>query len=472
MFDYRIAYNCWINDSRLEPIPEEDWPSIRIDEDTITSLDETMAFLKASGYNYVDMFGLVTNHNWEDDIASTISAERKKQAQAVIDIVHKNDLKLIYGLGVYSWGFDGIIMRDERVRGTNPQAMCASSAQAENVMQKVIDFIVETFDVDGFHLEAADQGRCHCELCERYENDIAYYNDINIRTANYIRRKWPEKLLLVNTSGYLRWGDTFNPDQLEQMKDLGSKIDVFIDVGSHGSFVAKNDRRNFIEDFKASFGTANGFWIYPPQRWARDRWLIPHFQENYRTLKNVYEDGGRSCELFLSPISNPGAEITILCNGLFSLDSERNLDDILIEAIDKLYAPKSTTNRALIIDFFKEAENLFMKCYNPIRNRSLDESLSDGVEDLFLWSETQPECAVPGEFFLEPLFGIGAGFPCYLTVHFNKVGRKNYKEGMVELLEKAETIHRVNPCSRTERLISCVENTISDIELVERTVAE
>ena len=49
MFDYRIAYGCWLNDSREKPIVDEDWPSIRIDADTLSSLENTMAFLKMAG---------------------------------------------------------------------------------------------------------------------------------------------------------------------------------------------------------------------------------------------------------------------------------------------------------------------------------------------------------------------------------------------------------------------------------------
>ena len=79
MFDYRIAYGCWLNDSREKPIVDEDWPSIRIDADTLSSLENTMAFLKMAGYNYLDVFGLITNHSWEDDIASTVSAATSKR---------------------------------------------------------------------------------------------------------------------------------------------------------------------------------------------------------------------------------------------------------------------------------------------------------------------------------------------------------------------------------------------------------
>ena len=78
---------------------DEDWPSIRIDADTLSSLENTMAFLKMAGYNYLDVFGLITNHSWEDDISSTVSAERREKVRAVIDIVHRHGLKCHLWLG-------------------------------------------------------------------------------------------------------------------------------------------------------------------------------------------------------------------------------------------------------------------------------------------------------------------------------------------------------------------------------------
>lgn len=76
-FDYPIAYGCWLNDSREKPITDEDWPSIRIDENTIDSLTKTMRFLRDAGYEYFDVFGLITNNNWTNDIISTVSKTRE-----------------------------------------------------------------------------------------------------------------------------------------------------------------------------------------------------------------------------------------------------------------------------------------------------------------------------------------------------------------------------------------------------------
>ena len=467
MFEYRIAYGCWLNDSRKKPIVDEDWPSIRIDEDTLDSLEETMAFLKKAGYNYLDVFGLITNHAWEDDIAATVSAERREKVNRVIDIVHRNGLKLIYGLGVYSWGFDGIIARNAAVRGTSAQAMCASSEEADRIMRRVIDYVGETFAVDGFHLEAADQGRCECEKCRQFESDIDYYNSINTRVARYIRSRWPEKLLLVNTSGYLAWGDVFTSEQLQKIRRLGQEIDVFIDVGSHGLFVAEKDRAQFVEGFDASFGTANGFWIYPPQRWDRLRWLIPHHNQNHRMLQSVYRDGGRSCELYLSPLNNPGAEITFLCNGLMLNDPEGEAGKHLRQAVDMLYKPESDAQRERIAAIFDGAEELFFRCWHPQRDRALPEALSDGVENVFVWSREHPDKACPGEFFLERLFGVGAGFPCYLTLHFDAEGRARYGEGMRRLLALCEQALAAQPCERLERVRKCILSVLADLDAVE-----
>ena len=473
MFQYRIAYGCWLNDSNRQPIENEDWPSIRIDEDTLSSLDFTMDFLEKAGYNCFDVFGLITNHSWEDDIPSTITKERVEKVRQVIDIVHRHGLKVIYGLGVYSWGFDGIISRNPKVRGTNPQAMCASSPESETIMRSVIDFVMSTFDIDGFHLEAADQGRCDCPACrERWPEDIDYYNSINILTAKAIREKAPDRLLLVNTSGYLRWGDTFNAKELEKIRDLGKYIDIFIDVGSHGAFVADADRNDFLKDYDASFGNSGGFWIYPPQRWARNRWLIPHVFANHESLLSLYRDGGNAAEMYLSPLNNPGAAVTMYANGLYLQDPESDPRENLEKAVEAIYQPGCEEQKKRITAIFEEAEKLFFGCYHPQRDRQLPEDLSDGVEHVFAWSVEHPDKAVPGEFFLERLFGIGPGFPCYLTLHFDHDGRVRYREGMEKLLKRAEDALQAEPGEKLNVLADTIRNVLADIDLAEKTVSK
>ena len=472
MFEYRIAYGCWLNDSNRQPIADEDWPSIRIDGNTLDSLDYTMEFLSKAGYNCFDVFGLITNHSWEDDIPSTVSCERVEKVNKVIDIVHRHGLKVIYGLGVYSWGFDGIISRNENVRGTNPQAMCASSAESDRIMQEVVDFVMTTFPLDGFHLEAADQGRCDCPKCrQNWPEDIDYYNAINRKVASYIRAKDPSKLLLVNTSGYLRWGDTFNKEELKKIWELGKCIDIFIDVGSHGAFVADADRKEFLQNYEAAFGNSGGFWIYPPQRWERNRWLLPHVFANHQSLKSLYDDGGNAAEMYLSPLNNPGAAVTMFANGLFLQDPGSDPSANLEKAVQYLYQPETREQAKRIAAIFEGAEKLFFECSHPQRNRELAEEYSDGVEHIFAWSLEHPEKAVPGEFFLERLFGIGPGFPCYLALHFDHEGRVRYREGMQKLLEQTQEAQRLGPDDKLAELAGTIRHVLEDIELADSAVS-
>jgi hypothetical protein len=41
-FDYRIAYGCWVNDMRLEPLPLVEWPADLVDDETVKSVIKTM----------------------------------------------------------------------------------------------------------------------------------------------------------------------------------------------------------------------------------------------------------------------------------------------------------------------------------------------------------------------------------------------------------------------------------------------
>ena len=133
-------------------------------------------------------------------------------------------------------------------------------------------------------------------------------------------------------------------------------------------------------------------------------------------------------------------------------------------AVERLYAPVDAAQRDRIAGIFREAERLFFECWHPERDRALPEALSDGVEHAFAWSEAHPELARPGEFFLERLFGLGPGFPCYLTLHFDADGRTRYRTGMQALLGQARQALALQPCDRLERLAGCIENVLRDID--------
>jgi hypothetical protein len=467
-FDNRVAFGVWINDFRNEPIVGEDWPSVKIDARTIEDFSGTIAGLAAARYTALDIFGLLTNRDWPSDIRSVVDRKRKAQVERCIDIAHAGGIRIIYGLGVYSWGFESIIKADPEVRGTNPLALCGSRVKSRSLMRQVIDFVSENFQVDGFHLEVADQGRCRCPECGR-EESVAYYSRLNRETAQYIRGRWPDKTLLVNTSGYLPWGDCIRADEYQHIYELGRHIDIFIDGGNHGLFVAENGRRDFIARLPCAYGTSGGFWVYPPQRWDRLRWFLPYISRDGAHLEQLYRDGGRSCELYLGPLANPGVELNVLCNGLKANDLSRPCADVLSEAVERLYKPKAPAGRSALVELFSQAEEAFFANWSPHRRPGVRPEHSDGIDDLFEWSKVAPERAIPGELFLEPLLGSEPGFPVYLAVHFEPEGRQRYKKELERIQNGLRSLSdEFDDAGRIGRVRACLQNTLVDIAQVQR----
>ncbi|HSV31486.1 MAG TPA: hypothetical protein VLH40_05615, partial [Atribacteraceae bacterium] len=411
-FQHRIGFGVWINDFRNDPLTQDNWPCICIDQQTQDDFRGMMQFLKKIGFTAVDIFGFLTNHDWPEKVHDVVSEDRIRAVQRLVKNAHDNNLEVIYGLGVYSWGFDSIIKNNPAVRGTSPQAMCGSREESQQYMRKVVDFVTNTFNFDGFHLEVADQGRCRCALCSK-ETDVVYFNRLNRETAEYIRSKLPDKFLLVNTSGYLPWGDTFAPEEFSSLYELGEWIDVLIDGGNHGQFVAEEHRTKFVENLPCDYGTSGGFWIYPPQHWKRLRWFLPYFYYAADHLKKLYRDGGRACEIYLGPLLNPGTELNLWCIGNFLQDPLKDPLTVVWDAIETLYRPKNQKSASQLVDLISRAESAFFNNWSSQRQSGIPEQYSDGIESLFAWSNTKRERAIPGELFLEPLFGNQPGFPVY-----------------------------------------------------------
>jgi len=468
LFQNRIAFGVWLNDIRSTPILNEAWPSVLIDQQIMSDFQKTTEFLKKAGYTDIDLSGLLTNRDWPGDIESVLTPERKSQVDHLIHIIHSSGLQLIYGLGVYSWGFDTIIQNDSEVRGTNPSALCGSKVKSRELMRKVIDFIGKNFEVDGYHLEAADQGRCRCEKCIE-EADVEYYNRLNQQTAAYIRSRWPEKKLLVNTSGYLPWGDWMNEIERRSVLDLGKNIDIFIDGGNHGQFIHENDRSVFINRLSCDYGTSGGFWVYPPQRFNRNRWFLPYVFQSTTHLRNLYRDGSRSCELYLGPLINPSTEMNIYCLGRFLQDVDRSPLDLIEEGVDVLYHLKDATQRNNLVELFQNAEAAFFNNWSPHRLSKIPNLYSDGIDSLFQWSKLHRDRAIPGELFLDSLTGQYPPFPVYLTEHFDRERRESYQKDLKNLLPILESLLKVSGENRSkiEVIQSCIQNTLKDIEMVQ-----
>lgn len=477
-FEYRIAFGPWINDyNNIPRITGRNWPDTTINDQTIKDYNNICDVLSRYGYNFFDNFGFLAGHQWPLDITSVLKNNRKKLVAQMIDAAHERGIKVIYGLGVYSWGFDEIIKNDPEIQGTNPSAMCGSKLKSQKWQEKIIDFIISNFNVDGFHLEASDQGRCRCPQCSK-ENNIQYYSRLNSITAKYIRKNWPDKVLIVNDCGYLPLGDYVYKEEFNFIDELSENIDVFIDNGNHGLIIREEDQKEFISRLKCVFGTAGSFWVFPAQRWNKLKWFLPYVNKNGNYIKKLFNNGGRACNLYLGPTINPGVELNIIFQGLLLSNVKRKIDDILKEVISELYKPKDDTACNDLIEIFSKAESAYFKNwtpeYRPFDKANLEEYVGGNIDfspEWPGWSTESPERSIPGELILEPLASKSRfpGPPAYLLdVNMTSKGRLNYKKELRNILINLSKFkNEFDDSGRIERIKICIENVIKDLEYIE-----
>ncbi len=308
----RMGFGAWINDVRTEPLPFDPWPPVVLDDVAESSIIRTMDLQAKSGYNMFDLFGLFAAFGWPVDIVSAVDEDRDRRVRRIMKAARERGIKVIYGLGVYSWGFDKIIEHDPAVKGPNPHAMCGSHEESWEWQQKIIDFIMR-YDFDGYHLEASDLGRCTCAECmKRWPVNAAYYNVITGRSADYIRSKAPDKYIAAITISWTDWNKGFTEEDKNGLVELSRKVDSILDQGHHGTFIKAPDRKVFIQRLHCRYGTSGGFWVYPPFRCHRLRWFLPYTKKTGTEIKQLYADGGRTVLYYQGPVNNPGVEVNVI----------------------------------------------------------------------------------------------------------------------------------------------------------------
>ncbi len=145
-YKYRIAFGAWINDMRNEPLPLENWPAPAFDQETIRSAVGAFDVQSEAGFNLVDNFGLFATTSYPLDIVGTFGdPDRRRKVQRLIAAAKERGLKTLFGLGLFTWGFDEIIRQDPEVRGKDragkphAHAMCGAKEKAWKYVEKIID---------------------------------------------------------------------------------------------------------------------------------------------------------------------------------------------------------------------------------------------------------------------------------------------------------------------------------------------
>ncbi len=428
------GYLGWIRDLSSTPRPNDEWPSILIDDGLINDYRDNFALMNQIGLNEASIWGFFAARDWSVDVENTIDPQRAAQIRALMLEARSRNVKVLVGMGAYSWGFDSIIRANPAIAcPNNPHVMNPTLEESWYWQKRVIDYVM-TFPVDGVSLQSADQGRCDCPTCPG--NDLDYHARINDRIASYIKTNYPGKTVGINGYG-MYFG---NPADLPYVINMTRHADYLIDVQDTARQSDPTYRRRLIAAIApAAFGGITTPNVEPPQHWDRERWFLPINKRMALNLQELYNDGGRAAENFMRAAANPGDEVAIRLAAAIELnptaDWRQQLDGILAD----VYQPQDQTARQQLLNLFLQAEDAYFDNASGYGPASIVE--------------------------LEPLIGASPGPPIYLTQHMNASQLANYRSAMLGLRTQAQAlVSRVGNQSRMQSVVRSIDGVLTEID--------
>lgn len=349
------GYLGWMIDMSRTPhaVP---WPSVVIDQQLIDDYNETLGFLYRSGMNEITIWGLFTNSFWEPEVSKTIDAVREVKVRAIISDAHRKGIKILCGLGIYSWGFDKIIKEHPEVKcPCNKDVMDLSKPESWEWQKKVVDYLMDNFEFDGFSMQSADRGRCTCGEYKSISN-LEYHALLNQKVVNYIRSK--KKNCIIGISG---WGMNLgNPSDLKSIVKMTRNVDYLIDVEESALKGGESYRKELIEAIApcvyGSTGTPN---IEPIQALPRDQYFVPTLKRSCQRIKDLYLDGGRACETYVRTRGNIGDEVTIEVIATILNDPKKEIKTGLEETLKRIFQPTDDQTLKELATIYNNAEDAF-----------------------------------------------------------------------------------------------------------------
>jgi hypothetical protein len=457
-YTYRIAFGCWINDMRSEALPLQQWPAPHLDEVTVSSILAAMDVQSRAGFNYLDAWGLFATYGYPPEITGAFAdKDRAAQVNRLIQEGARRGIKLLFGMGLFSWGYDQIIRADPAVRGRNKagqpldHVMCGATEKAWGYVEKILDTALSHFDFGGVHLESADLGWCQCPNCGGKYGTVGYNVRLNIRAADYIKRKWPGKIVTCIPINWLGGSGRAHFDQAEedQIVELSQHIDGFMDQGWTGTFIADDRRKAFIQGLHCDYGTSGGLWVYHCGRWDRLSYFLPYAQRTAAAIRRHYDDGARGCMFYQGPVINPGVEVNIAVGGRILTDLRRPVEDALAEVIALYYRPRNPDAQKTLIEVFLRAEEAYFGRWDPARFAAAGRSM-------------------PGELHLTDLFGTAPGPALYLLEPFlDADGRREYKKRLIAVLQDLAGLEgRCDDGGRLARIQKAITVTLTTLDTI------
>jgi hypothetical protein len=426
----------WLRDLASEPTPHDPWPCIRWDE---RLLADQIRFLDAQaelGVTYNLAWGLFIDRAWPVPIENVIDGRRAAMLAAFTAAAHERGLKVLAGVGIYSWGFDEVIARVPAVSAGHAHAMCPFREEAWEWQRRVLDFLMEPrWGLDGISMQSADQGRCDCPRC-RALSPAEHHAGILIRSAEHVRAGRPDWVI-----GQASWGLRVDePGEFEHIRRISQAVDYMVEVRELSADAGR--RGEIAQGMGCAFGSVGGVFVEPPQHWERLRWFVPCGLGSARALARLWADGGRACEIFYRPFANPAEEVSWRTAARVLAAPSTAPEVALAEAVGAVYGVAGSAREALA-DWFARGEAAYFARADFVLGRG---SLS--LEPL-VWSEN-PAAAGPA---------------IYLRDRMSPAARAEYARDLERLRNELTAID-VPRREVVEKTLASIDGTLGDIAVL------
>ncbi|RIK41716.1 MAG: hypothetical protein DCC55_11095 [Chloroflexi bacterium] len=434
-FTYRVT-SGWLRDLAGEPTPHDRWPNIRWDEQLLADQVRFLDVQAELGMTYNLAWGFFIDRAWPApfDPERVIDAQRREMLRAFVDAAHTRGLKILTGMGIYSWGFDEVIRQVPGVSAGHQHAMCVFSDEAWDWQRRVLDFVMEPrWGLDGLSMQSADQGRCECEKCSKL-SPAEHHAILLVRSAEHVRANRPDWVI-----GQASWGLRVDqPEEFQFLKEISRAVDYMIEVRELSAMAGR--RQELIELLDCAFGSVGGVFVEPPQHWDRLRWFVPCGLGSAQALARLWQDGGRACEYFYRPFANPVEEVSWRSGAKMLIAPTTAPKDALREAVAAVYEVTGSTLDDLT-DWFVRGENAYF-------SRSTFE-LGRGPLSLepLVWKENPA----------------AAGPPIYLRDRMTAEVRADYAQELGRLQAELKQM-RIDRSDLVEKAVRAIDGALQDIE--------
>jgi hypothetical protein len=477
-FIYRVALG-WLRDLASEPSTGHPWPYTGWDD---RLLADQVRFLDAQaelGMNYNAVWGLFADRRWPVPLENVIDERREAMLSAFVQAAHRRGVKVLSGLGVYSWGFEEVIDKVPGVSAGDRKVMCPSRPAAWDWQRRVLDFLMDArWGLDGVSMQSADLGRCQCPACSKL-SPAGYHAEILGRCADYIRAQRPDW-----TVGQACWGLRLEePADFEHVLRISEKVDYMIEVQERSARAGR--RGEIARGLGCALGSVGGVFAEPPMHWDRLRWFLPCGLGSARALRRLHADGGRACEHYYRPFANPVEEVSwrtgaaMLWHGHLAHDSQGHLGPAGS-------SPSSAKEEREEAAHGRDARDTHGQDAHATRTElTPEQSLSaalgvvydatgatlDALCDWFARGEDAYFSrasfqAGDGPISLEPLWWdddpAAEGPPIYLRDRLTPAARAEYASDLRELKAELEGMALPNQTAK-HRTLKCIDGTLKDL---------